>query len=356
MKLKFATFNCENLFSRARILNFENDNTARPDLVKLAKLNALIAKPNYSAADKAAMLKLIKTDLKGFIDLSEMRGKLVSRSQGKDIIKPSGRNDWTGGIVLTRDKLPTLAQENTARVVNAIDADVQAVVEVEDRTTLEDFGKLDIIQNPFAWNMLIDGNDTRGIDVGLLSKLPIVNVITHIFDKTLQGERIFSRDCLQLELKLSDGRPLHVLINHFKSQGYGSPASNNAKRKLQADRVIEILQDFNLATELVVVCGDFNDKPDSAPLTALLQVSNLTDVLTTLPAGEPTWTYKDKKQIDYLLVSRPLLQGITNAGVERRGMTNAEKLTGGATKRFPEITSEATDASDHAAVWAEFNI
>jgi predicted extracellular nuclease len=146
-----------------------------------------------------------------------------------------------------------------------------------------------------------------------------------------------------------------MLVNHFKSKGYGSPAANDAKRKSQADRVRDVLKKFDLKNDLVVVCGDFNDVPGSAPLTALLGTPGLNDVLAQLAPGE-RWTYKDKKQIDYLLVSDALLKGLKAAGVERRGMVKAEKLTGGAVKPFPEVTSDANDASDHAAVWAEFDV
>jgi hypothetical protein len=72
------------------------------------------------------------------------------------------------------------------------------------------------------------------------------------------------------------------------------------------------------------------------------------------------WTYRDKSQIDYLLVSKPLANAMTTAGVERRGLFRAEELTRnlqtGQTDPFPSVTSDTNDASDHAAVWAEFRI
>jgi len=32
------------------------------------------------------------------------------------------------------------------------------------------------------------------------------------------------------------------------------------------------------------------------------------------------WTYRDKPQLDYILVSKPLTEAMTVAGVERRGL------------------------------------
>jgi len=48
-----------------------------------------------------------------------------------------------------------------------------------------------------------------------------------------------------------------ILVNHFKSKGYGSPAASNARRKAQARRVREIYdrrrQD---GIEAIAVVGD----------------------------------------------------------------------------------------------------
>ena len=368
-KVRVSTFNCENLFSRPKILNFEENDDAREDLNKLVKLDKILAKTTYSAADQDAILELLD-ELKDFIDLNEMRNKLVGKKAGATIVKPTGRADWVGGIALKRADLPTAAQESTAAVIEAVSADVQCVVEVEDRLTLEHFSQALLKKKPFPFNILIDGNDPRGIDVGLLSKHPFTKVQTHIFDKDdpAKKSRIFSRDCLEVEVALPGGEALHVLVNHFKSQGYGTKASNDARRKLQADRVVEILGAYDVKKDLVVVAGDFNDKPGNAPLAGLLGVANLTDVLAAHFADpKERWTYKDKSQIDYLLVSKPLADAMTAAGVERRGLFQADKLTknlpphqdpqeGGPVNPFPSVTSTTTDASDHAAVWAEFNL
>ena len=106
--------------------------------------------------------------------------------------------------------------------------------------------------------------------------------------------------------------------------------------------------------------GDFNDTPDSAPLQTLLNTQNLTDVLKIKFGNdiEKTYTYffKKKLQIDYLLVSKPLKDAFKDAGVERRGMFELNTHSNGAEKRFDTVTSIANAASDHAGIWAEFNI
>ncbi|HKQ69648.1 MAG TPA: hypothetical protein VJT73_09925 [Polyangiaceae bacterium] len=53
--------------------------------------------------------------------------------------------------------------------------------------------------------------------VPLLSRLEILEIKTHVFDKANGSTtRIFSRDCLEVTLALPGKRRLHVLINHFK--------------------------------------------------------------------------------------------------------------------------------------------
>jgi hypothetical protein len=51
-----------------------------------------------------------------------------------------------------------------------------------------------------------------------------------------------------------------------------------------------------------------------------------------------------------------LRRHVRERDLERRGLFQADKLTGGAVMPFDTVTSDANDASDHAAVWAEFNI
>jgi endonuclease/exonuclease/phosphatase family metal-dependent hydrolase len=237
----------------------------------------------------------------------------------------------THSVIVKRDTLPSEAQHNTAEVIKTIDADIQCVVEVEDRLTLERFND-SLLKGPraYPYNIVIDGNDPRGIDVGLLSRFPIAAVNTHVFDKTSKTSksRIFSRDCLEVEFSLPRKRQLFVLVNHFKSQGYGTQASSDARRKGQANRVAAILRRYDLEKDLVVVAGDFNDGPQSAPLTTLLRTKNLTDVLAKqFPDPRERWTYRDKSQLDYLLVSKPLADAMTVAGIERRGLFEADKLT-----------------------------
>jgi endonuclease/exonuclease/phosphatase family metal-dependent hydrolase len=214
--------------------------------------------------------------------------------------------------------------------------------------------------------MLIDGNDSRGIDVGLYSKFPIGGVWTHMFERK-GTKQIFSRDCLEVEVTLPNGKPLYILCNHFKSRGYDTDGTADTKRKRQATRVAEILKEkYKLSKDWVIVAGDLNDNPEAPPLKPLRDVNLLYDVLEVEYPNDKSkrWTYHYNKfeQIDYLLVSKPLKDRLRQAGVERRGMDKLKGLTEGSNggveveTQYNSVTHWTNAASDHGAVWAEFDL
>jgi hypothetical protein len=128
--------------------------------------------------------------------------------------------------------------------------------------------------------MLIDGNDDRGIDVGLFTRpnFPVEWIASHV-DDAIDGRTIFSRDCAEFMVRVSDTKRILILVNHFKSKGYGSQAESNARRKVQAQRVAEIYNQRRAeGVELIAVVGDLNDTPASDPLKPLLVDTDLKDI------------------------------------------------------------------------------
>jgi hypothetical protein len=84
--------------------------------------------------------------------------------------------------------------------------------------------------------MVIDGNDDRGIDVGIMTRFPVGTMRSHVDDLSDEA-RIFSRDCAEYEMVLPSGRTSLLLVNHLKSRGFGTPAGSNAVASGQARRV-----------------------------------------------------------------------------------------------------------------------
>jgi endonuclease/exonuclease/phosphatase family metal-dependent hydrolase len=216
--------------------------------------------------------------------LRQNRGKLVRRPKGGGLeIVANGRGDWVGWVELKTEQVNELAMQHTAMVIRDVNADVLGVVEAENRIVLDKFSAQllkEVSGVPYEFVMLIDGNDDRGIDVGIMARpgFEITSIRPHIDDTDAVGE-IFSRDCPEYHIATPTGARLVVLVNHLKSKGFGAQSDSNAKRLRQATRVKEIYERLRADGEdNVAVVGDFNDTPDSAQLAPLLQHTDLEDV------------------------------------------------------------------------------
>ena len=344
----------------------------KPILEAFAALNSLLGEVDYSAGDKAEMVRLMmrlglqKSDLGPFVILRRNRGGLLRRPRAGGLeIVASGRADWVGSLELRDAPINEHAMRNTARVMIDLEADILGVVEAEHRPALLGFNEALLPAlggRPFHHVMVIDGNDDRGIDVGLMSRegYPIGTMRSHVDDRNAAGQRIFSRDCPEYHVTTPGGERLLVLWNHFKSKGFGSRASSNARRKLQAGRVKEIYEERRAeGVELIAVMGDLNDTPNSDPLSPLLRETDLRDAFMhpDFDDGGYPGTYGSctaAHKIDYLLMSPALFAKIEKGGVCRKGM-----WAGSRPKRwetYSEVGRPQDAASDHAAIWVDVSI
>ena len=96
-----------------------------------------------------------------------------------------------------------------------------------------------------------------------------------------------------------------------------------------------------------------------------MDVADLHDVLELQYPNDPNkrWTYhyKSFEQIDYVLVSKPLKDKFVKAGVQRKGMYDLKNLTASDNAidnetQYSSVTHWTNAASDHGAVWADFNL
>lgn len=361
--IRVAGYNVENLFSRPKVLNLHNNAHVAELLKDIAEFKSLIEMQSY-AGHKARIIELY-AKLKDYIGLN-----VRSRKEGlkRDFLTETellakGAGDFVGFVEFKRDQFKGDQIENTARVIKAVKPDILCFVEVEGREALRRFDT-DILKNMFDDMIVVDGNDPRSIDVALAARkpLPIAAVRTNVLARdNKKSGYVFSRDCLEGDF-IINGRRLSVLINHFKAKDR-FPKDSNARRERQAAKVREILTTrFDLKKDLVLVAGDFNDEPDSAPLQPLVTTPGLHNVFDVVnrPATD-RWTYyygRDKayNRIDMIFVSDALKPMVTSAGIERRGMPDLAKITKGAEQGFPQVTSWRNAGSDHAAVWVDLKI
>ncbi len=266
----------------------------------------------------------------------------------------------------------------TAKAIAATDADIVCLQEVENLDVLRRF-KWDFLnpelkaqhRDPYRYEMLVDGNDLRLIDIALLSRFPFDYVRSH---QWMRLDNVgFSRDCLEVGFILQ-GEPLIFFINHFKSMIGGRPETME-KREKQTTMVTRIIEKLfsDPSNANFVVCGDFNDHRDydaqgkgvpSRGLAPLLEKPYLVDVVYERLPLDQRWTHHycetdEYTQLDYILLSRKLADA--NPGqvpkIVREGLP--KRVTRFAGPRFDEIdTSDDVNlkASDHCPVAFEMTV
>src|SRR5215204_5157624 len=199
--MRLASFNVENLFERAKALNQKTWAQGRPVLEKHARLNDLLNLPVYSSADKAEIRTLLlefglrkRDDAGKWVVLRQNRGKLVRRPKAGGLeVVARGREDWIGWVELKTEQVNELAMEHTAMVMRDVNADVLAVVEAENRIVLDKFSAQLLKKvggTDYESVMVIDGNDDRGIDVGVMTRAgyEILSIRSHVDDVDSLGE------------------------------------------------------------------------------------------------------------------------------------------------------------------------
>lgn len=361
MTIRIATFNAENLFRRPVVFGIEDAAKRRGVLDAFNRLIELLDHPEYTREDKTEILQILaahgvdsdQATSTRAIAVNEPRGgaRLLKTEDGVVHVRAKGRPHWVGWAELVRDDLSLEGVRNTARVIAEVDADLLLTVEIEDRLTLHRFNEQvlggQLGARPYPFNLLIDGNDSRGIDVGVLSRHPITSVRSHIFD-TKEGDPVFSRDCPEFEVDFGRGVHLWLLGNHFKSK-IGNPAVTLRQRKRQAERVAAMYRAALDRCARVVVAGDLNDTLDSEPLAFLL-TAGLRDAMTHPSYTGDPGTHGDGEspgdKLDYLMFSPELWDTVQAVDVERRGIFTPGKC-------FDTVTSKGNQASDHAALFAD---
>jgi endonuclease/exonuclease/phosphatase family metal-dependent hydrolase len=365
--MRLASFNLENLFDRAVALNGDMTDKPNPALQAFAAFNKLIDSKTYTAAEKKEMLQHLKTlgllasDRSEIAILRQNRGQFIKRPRnGAAQIVANGRGDWVGWLDLVKEAVNELALQHTAQVVDDVNADVIAVIEVENRGALSHFNEALLAGRrlrPYRHLMLIDGNDERGIDVGLMTRdgFAIGKVKSHVDDLKPDGEPVFSRDCPIYEVMTRAGNRLVLLVNHFKSKS-GDQGKANAKRLAQATRVAEIYAELKTRGEThIAVLGDLNDTPGSNPLKPLLD-TDVKDVstLADFENGGFPGTYggsTSSNKIDYILLSPALYATARRGGIFRKGMWPGVRPR--KWEPYPTLTKKVEAASDHGAIWVD---
>lgn len=322
MKLTVGTFNLNNLFSR---WNFAAEISAIPETPAVASEVEFVFGPNDA------------------VKLRTYRGRLVK----------------------AKDAAGTQA---IAERLRRIRVDVLAVQEAEDIDTLRQFNR-EQLGGMYPHVVLIEGNDPRLIDVGVLSMYPIGGLTSwqRAVHPATPGELVFGRDLIEVEI-LNQARNTKLLTLYnthlkshyvdFREDPVAAHAAANERRRQQAETIGRIAKARMRPDSRYAIVGDMNDPPTSEFLRGFAQDAELR-LVNALAAPQETrppkpdtpmpastaWTHRFKaanqpahyELFDHVWLSPALAARQTAAWIDRR-------------------TKHAGDGSDHDPAWVELDL
>lgn len=304
----------------------------------------------------------------------------------------------------------------SALAIADTDADILCLQEIDNMPALQafEYGYLfRMVGHGYRQKYLVEGNDSRGIDVAVLMRektrngepIELVDIRSHamltygdldLFDETLAGkansyDKIFKRDCLELDLKIG-GKPLTLYVVHFKSMGNAREPGDGRLTTMpirQAEaravrRIIEKRFGAERCAEMnFAICGDMNDYQEKVivsgarrsgyEFTYQREEESALDVFSTDGFAENVvmrrdaldrWTLYHARgpeeqhlcQLDYIWLSPAL--------AARNAQVSPEIIRGGQpyrtpfppgqeVERYPRIGWDRPKASDHCPVVME---
>jgi len=317
MDLVLGTFNLNNLFDR---FNFE------ADLASLEKKDRQVTTTLQLSAEDYENTEVSMVRIQRNPD-----GRLITEKPSEQRMSVAGRID-------------TMVQNHGLGVL--------ALQEVENIESLRRFNR-DFLATPFPYEVLLEGNDPRFIDVALLSHFPVKNLTSHRLEEHPEVQRpAFGRDLLEVDIFRRTGsrRLVKVFVNHLKSKFIpfdvrpedrgAADEANNRRRRQQAETVVRIVDRQTRSNERFVVVGDMNDNPESAPLASFRAETGWVDALVNVVESQPPpssrndedaprnarWTSRFSVSggadtfdlLDQIWVSASLASHVDHAQIERR--------------------------------------
>ncbi len=269
---------------------------------------------------------------------------------------------------LVKAKNPNETNVIANRIIT-MNADVLAVQEVENIDILREFNRA-YLKRLYPYQILIEGNDPRLIDVGVLSKLPVgtVSSFQTAVHPLRPNKTVFGRDLLEVEVfNASRSTKLFTLYNnhlksHFgdKDNGGQGKLKNDTRRRQQAEMIAKIVSQRMRKNSRYIIVGDMNDPPSAPPLQSMLTIEGnqmfnaLFNPLETRPAkneasgpnpASTSWTYRHKESrqpathslYDQIWLSPRLQNAFQSATIDRRA-------------------KHGGDGSDHDPAWIVLDI
>ncbi len=239
---------------------------------------------------------------------------------------------------LKADEVPSSAQYAAGLATRAASIarylaspDVVGVAEVENLQVLQDLAAQPEVLPAAYRAVVIEGLDSRGIDVGLLYRADRLwlrsaearqGCTTNLASASEGpcplpgglGYALFARPPLVVKLEsLANGERLTIVVNHFRAQDDQSAVDDQIR--LASAAHVKALVDELKAIEpdaAVVVLGDLNDFEDSATL-AQLKAGGLVDLYGRSSERPYTYVYRGLAQVlDFALLDPALVARVVD--------------------------------------------
>jgi endonuclease/exonuclease/phosphatase family metal-dependent hydrolase len=211
--------------------------------------------------------------------------------------------DWSDEVLAIKIK-------QAAKVIRSFGnggADIVVFEEMENLNAMKLLVSQGLAGRGYEHFALIDGPDSRGIDVGLISRFPIISKKLHTIDLAPHSTRT-TRGILEVEI-LVGGRTVTVFANHWPSQG------NNDFTRLAASEILKKIA-LKSKSDIVIATGDFNTLHDDAPHainTNVLPIFEDVEVLarrvSQVAAPGTHWYKGEWESLDKIFVLKTSLNG-----------------------------------------------
>jgi len=214
-----------------------------------------------------------------------------------DDFTPKGRKNWNYKRYKRKIKKLGSVMRQLGTEKSFHSPAVIGVVEVENQAVLVDLVNTNNLKNENYGIVHYDSPDERGIDVALLYKKELFELLHSetfpLYLSAENGERDYTRDVLLVKGNLN-GELVYILVNHWPSRRSGED-STEEKRIKAAELVSSISYKITdeTADAKIIIMGDFNDDPTSKSVKNYLVNDTFYNPMERLIAtGNGTLNYK----------------------------------------------------------------
>lgn len=369
--MKIASFNIENIFHRDRELMTKPVSHSVTSWIR--ELEGLMNKGSRKGRDYIRMRELSfllgfqKSAIDAYAIMRRKAGNLyVRRASLTQEYKASELSKWNGWIKINTEPINEVAIQNKARVIIEANPDILLLQEVEDRQSLVEFNQHFLPDGVrFTEIMVVSGNDSRGIDMGIMTKngYKIRSIKSHVND-FFQGKKHFDKDFQEYEILTPKGETLWLMSAHLNETA-ADKFSSDEQRKIQAHLIAKAYNKSRaMGNRKVVIAGTLNAPSYCVSLSPLTRETNLKflknhpsynlDIeLGKDPGHYSLGAYRTQgssKQRDHLLVSPELFKEIKSSGLNKKGIWSKRKDE---YQVYPSLQIENHQASSHPLTWVK---